>query len=261
MNTLAATSDPSSAVFTRSVREGLRDPGPALFLPALPPLLLVIAMTSLLGRLNGVIDFPTGSFKEFFVPGAVLIVATAGGGFTSAQLAEDLRSGFIDRLRLHVPNPRSLLLGRFGFEALRIIPGVAAVLGVGLLFGGALPNGIPGALAVTLLAMLLSAAYAGMFYVAAIITEDPQTPLNLNPVGILVSFLSTTFIPRTAMPGWVDTAAGFNPVTVMVNGARAAMIGDLSSGTVAAAFAVAALGLMVSIVASGAVLTRKLSRG
>lgn len=261
MNTRAATLGPSSAVFTRSVREGLRDPGPALFLPALPPLLLVIAMTSLLGRLNGVIEFPTGSFKEFFVPGAVLIVAVAGGGFTSAQVAEDLRSGFIDRLRLHVPNPRSLLLGRFGFEAIRIIPGVVAVLGVGLLFGGALPNGLPGAMAVTLLAMLLSAAYAGMFYIAAIITEDPQTPLNLNPVGILVSFLSTTFIPRTAMPGWVDTAAGLNPVTIIVNGARAAMIGDLTSSTVAAAFTVAALGLVVSIVASGAVLTRKLSRG
>jgi hypothetical protein len=63
------------------------------------------------------------------------------------------------------------------------------------------------------------------------------------------------------MPDWVDTAAGLNPVTVIVNGARAAMIGDLASTTVAAAFAVAALGLVVSIVASGAVLTRKLSRG
>jgi ABC-type multidrug transport system permease subunit len=261
VNALADTAGASSAVFTRSVREGLRDPGPALFLPGLPPLLLVIALTSLFTRLNGVIEFPTGSFKEFFVPGAVLIAAIAGGGFTSAQVAEDLRSGFIDRLRLQVPNPRTLLLGRFGFEAIRIIPGVVAVLCVGLLFGGALPNGVPGALVVALLAMLLSAAYAGLFYVVAIITEDPQTPLNLNPVGILVSFLSTSFIPRSAMPGWVDTAAGLNPVTVIVDGARAAMIGDLTSTTVAAAFAAAALGVALSIVGSSIVLGRKLSRG
>jgi ABC-2 type transport system permease protein len=258
MNALVATAGPSSAVFTRSIREGLRDPGPALFLPALPPLLLVIAMTSLLGRLNGVIEFPTGSFKEFFVPGAVLIVAIAGGGFTSAQVAEDLRSGFIDRLRLQVRNPLTLLLGRFGFEAIRIVPGVAAVLCVGLLFGGTLPNGLPGALTVTLLAMLLSAAYAGLFYIAAIITEDPQTPLNLNPVGIVVSFLSTAFIPRAAMPNWADTAAGLNPVTTIVDGARAAMIGDLTSATVAAAVAVAAAGVALSIVASGAVLKHKI---
>ncbi|WP_151484747.1 ABC transporter permease [Streptomyces albicerus] len=261
MNALTAATGPSSAVFARSVREGLRDPGPALFLPALPPLLLVIAMTSLFGRLNGVIAFPTGSFKEFFVPGAIMIVAIAGGGFTSAQVAEDLRSGFIDRLRLQVRGPLILLLGRFGFEAIRIIPGVAAVLCVGLLFGGALPNGLPGALVITLLAMLLSAAYAGLFYIAAIVTEDPQTPLNLNPVGIIVSFLSTAFIPRAAMPSWADTAAGLNPVTVIVDGARAAMIGDLTSATVAAALAVATAGVAISVVASGAVLNRKLSRG
>lgn len=261
MNALAATAGPTSAVFTRSVREGLRDPGPALFLPALPPLLLVVALTSLFGRLNGVIEFPTGSFKEFFVPGAVIIVAVAGGGFTSAQVAEDLRSGFIDRLRLQVRNPLTLLLGRFGFEAVRIIPGVAAVLCVGLLFGGALANGLPGALVVTLLAMLLSAAYAGLFYIAAIITEDPQTPLNLNPVGIIVSFLSTAFIPRSAMPTWADTAAGLNPVTVIVNGARAAMIGDLTSTTVAAAFAVAAGGVGLAVAASGIALARKHSKG
>jgi ABC-2 type transport system permease protein len=261
VNALAARAGPTSAVFTRSVREGLRDPGPALFLPALPPLLLVVALTSLFGRLNGVIEFPTDSFKEFFVPGAVVIVAIAGGGFTSAQVAADLRSGFIDRLRLHVPNPHTLLLGRFGFEAIRIIPGVAAVLCVGLLFGGALPNGLPGALVITLLAMLLSAAYAGLFYIAAIITEDPQTPLNLNPVGIIVSFLSTAFIPRAAMPSWAETAAGLNPVTVIVNGARAARIGDLTSTTVAAALAVAVGGLALAIAASGTVLTRKLSRG
>jgi ABC-2 type transport system permease protein len=258
---LATTAGPNSVVFTRSVREGLRDPGPALFLPALPPLLLVIALTSLFGRLNDVIEFPTRSFEEFFVPGAIVVVAIAGGGFTSAQVAADFRSGFIDRLRLHVPKPRTLLLGRFGFEAIRIIPGVAAVLCVGLLFGGTLPNGLPGALVVTVLAMLLSAAYAGVFYVAAIITEDPQTPLNLNPLGIIVAFLSTAFIPRAAMPSWADTAAGINPMTVVVNGARAAMIGDLTSTTVAAALAIAAVGVALSIVASGAVLARKLSRG
>ncbi|MEO6714444.1 MAG: ABC transporter permease [Mycobacteriales bacterium] len=261
MRLLETSAGPVAAVFRRSVREGLRDPGPALFLPVLPPLLLVIAMTSLFGRLGGVIEFPTGSFEEFFIPGAILIVAIAGGGFTSAQVAEDLRSGFMDRLRLQVPNPRSLLLGRYGFEAIRIIPGIAIVLGTGLLFGGALPNGLPGALTISVLAMLLSAAYASLFYIAAIITADPQTPLNLNPLGIIIAFLSTAFIPRAAMPDWADAVAGFNPMTVIVDGARAAMIGDLTSRTVVAAFAVAAAGVVLGMAASGAVLTRKLSRG
>jgi ABC-2 type transport system permease protein len=141
-----------------------------------------------------------------------------------------------------------------------VVPGVAAVMSVGLLFGGALPNGLPGALVITLIVMLLSAAYAGLFYVVAIVTEDPQTPLNLNPVGIVLSFMSTAFIPQAALPDWVDRIAGFNPVTFIVDGARAAMIGDLTSSTVATAVAVAAAGVALSVAASAAVLNRKLSK-
>jgi ABC-2 type transport system permease protein len=250
----------ASAVFSRSARDGLRNPGPAMLLPALPPILLVVALTSLFDQLSDVIAFSAGSFEEHFVPGAIMIVAVAGGGFTSAQLAEDLRTGFADRLRLHTAHPRTLLLGRFAFEAVRVVPGAAAVLGVGLLFGGTLANGVPGALVIMALVMLLSVAYAGVFYVAAIITEDPQTPLNLNPLGIIVAFLSSAFIPRTAMPGWADRVADANPMTILVDGARAAMIGDLTSADVIIAVAVALAGVASSIALATAMLDRKMTR-
>jgi ABC-2 type transport system permease protein len=253
-------SGPIVAGFGRSAREGRRDPGPAFFLPGLPPLLLVIAMTSILARLNRVVAFPTGSFKEYFVPGAAMITALAGAGFTAGRLAEDLRDGYIDRLRLNSPRLRVLLLGRFGFEAVRVVPAVVAVLAVGLAFGGALPNGLPGAITVVVLAMLLSAAYAGLFYVVAILTEDPQTPTNLNPLGIVLAFLSSAFVPRSAMPGWAGAIAAVNPVTVIVDGARAAMIGDLWSGRVALALGAGVAGLGLAVIASTVVLERKLAR-
>jgi ABC-2 type transport system permease protein len=255
---LALSLATSRGTFARALAEGRKNPGPGFLLPALPPTLLVVALTSLFGGLRSVISFPTGSFEQYFVPGAMAIVAVAGGGFTSGQLASDFRSDFIDRLRLSGGGSAPSLLGRLAFECLRVIPGAVIVLAVGLLLGGAAPNGVPGALTAISLVSLTSAAYAGLFYVAAILTEDPQTPLNLNPLGSVIAFLSTAFVPRSAMPGWMSAVAHLNPMTRIVDGTRAAMIGQLASTTVLVAFATAAGGLALTIAASVTVHNHKL---
>lgn len=260
MSGLAGLTGPTSAVLGRAAREGSRDPGPAILLPALPSLLMAVAFTAQFDRLNGVIDFPTGSFDEYLVPGLLLFVGLAGGGFTSAQLARDLRSGFMDRLRLHLHGPVPLLLGRYAFEALRVLPGALAVVALGVALGGSATNGLPGVAVAVMLTMAISAAYAGIFYVVAVVTRDPQTPLNLQPAGIILFFLSSSVVPISAMPGWAEAVAGVNPVTTMADGIRAAMIGDLASADVLIAAAVAAALLALSLTASSITLSRAIAR-
>lgn len=260
MTAASALAGPSLAVFGRAAQEGHRDPGPSVLLPALPSLLMVVAFTALFDRLNGVIAFPTGSFDEYVVPGLVVFVGLAGGGFTSAQLATDLRTGFIDRLRLHLPGAFPLLLGRVGFEAARVVPGALAVIALGVALGGTAANGVLGVAVVLVLVTLLSAAYSGVFYVVATRTEDPQTPLNLQPIGIVLFFLSSAVVPPEAMPGWSEAVARANPVTVIADGARAAMIGDLTSADVAAALAVAVGLAALALAGSSLVLTRHIAR-
>lgn len=261
MSGLASYVRPHSSVFTRAAREGLRDPGPSMLLPALPAVLQIIAFTALFGSLSSVIDFPTGSFEEYFIPGAVMFVGVAGGGFSSGQVAADISAGFIDRLRLQTSNVSSLLLGRFGFEAVRVLPGAALVVGVGLLFGGTASNGIAGVVAIVVLTMLTSAAWSGIYFVVSILSGNPQTPLNLQPLGIIIGFLSSAFITIESMPSWAEGVSKYNPFTVIVDGGREAMIGELASSQVANAFGVAALGCVISLLASTFVLRQKLSKG
>lgn len=259
MTAITASPNATAAVLRRASREGLRDPGPSFVIPAAPSLLMAVAFTALFDQISSVIDLGTWSFAEYLVPGLVVFTALAGGGFTSAQLAADLRSGFMDRLRLYPDGLRPLLLGRFAFEALRVLPAALLVLAVGVALGGTVENlvGVPVA---ALMVMGLSVAYAGIFFVVASITENPQTPLNLQPVGIIFFFLSSAIVPLASMPAWAEIASSLNPITVVVDGVRSALIGDLTSDDVLVGLAVVGALVTLSIAASFAVLHRKAAR-
>lgn len=241
---------PTSAVFARTARETRRDPVRALVIPAMPSLLMAVTFTALFGPLSRVVDFPTGSFDEYLVPGLVLMAGLVGGGYTSSQLASDLRTGFLDRLRLHLHRPMPVLMGRFAFEAVRVLPAALVVLAVGLALGGTADNGIAGIAVLLLITMLVSTAYAGLFYVAAIKTRDPQTPLNLQPISIVLFFISSAIVPLGAMPGWTKAIARVNPITAIADGAREAMIGDLASNDVLVAVVVTVSLLVLAVAGS-----------
>lgn len=236
----------SALVFGRQARAGAADPGPFYVLPMLPALLMTVVFTALFDRIATVEGFAGDSYDAYLIPGVVVLVALLGGGATSASLAADLRSGYLDRLRLLPINLGSVLAGRLLFEATRLLPGTLVVLLVGFGFGAEAHNGIAGVAVVAVLVVLLGVAYSGIFYVVAARSQDPQTPFTLQPLGLPLAFLSTALVPVDVMPGWAGAVARINPVSVVVDGAREAMLGDLWSAPLAAAIGVLAVWIAVS---------------
>ena len=228
----------SLLVFRRQARAGARDPGPFYVLPMMPALLMTVVFTALFDRITAVEGFTGAGYDAFLVPGVVVLVALLGGGATSASLAADLRSGYFDRLRLLPSGLGSQLAGRLLFEAVRLLPGTIVVLAVGFGFGAEAHNGVAGVAVVAALVVLLGVAYSGVFYVVATRTHDPQTPFTLQPLGLPLAFLSTALVPVAVMPTWAETIARVNPVSVVVDGAREAMLGDLRSAPVGTAVVV-----------------------
>jgi ABC-2 type transport system permease protein len=229
-----------SLVFRRESAAAGRDPGPAFVLPATPALLMTVVFTALFDRISEAQGYGGGDYDAFLLPGVVVLVALLGAGATSASLAADLRSGYFDRLRLLPARPVVQLTGRLLFEATRLLPGTAAVLALGLLLGGRNDNGPAGVVAVVALVSLLGVAYSGVFYAVAIRTRDPQTPLQLQPLGLPLAFLSTALVPLAVMPTWAETLARYNPVTPVVDASREALVGDLWSDELLVALVVLA---------------------
>jgi ABC-2 type transport system permease protein len=236
----------AALLFGRSVREGRRDPGPAYVLPAMPPLLMALVFTALFERIAESPGFGSGAYVDYMLPGAVVLTALLGAGFTATYLVQDAVGGYLDRLRLLPTSRTALLAGRQAFEAVRVLPAALVVAAVCVALGAPIDGGIVGLAACLLLVALLSAAFAGVFHVAGLATRDPQTALALQPVGVVVGLVSTALVPASVAASGLSDVARLNPVSLVVEGARASLAGDVVSSEVALAFGISAAGILLA---------------
>ena len=57
-------------------------------------------------------------------------------------------------------------------------------------------------------------------------------------------FLTTSYVPREQLSGWLDTVAAFNPVTYLLEGLRSLAIDGWSIDLLWAAIAIAVVGVL-----------------
>lgn len=247
----------AALLFRRCVGEGRHDVGPAYVLPAMPPLLMVIVFTALFDRVADAPGFGAGAYVDYLLPGAVVLTALLGAGFTATYLIQDAAGGYLDRLRLLPTSAAAVIGGRQAFEAVRVVPAAIVVMVACVALGAPIEGGAAAVVATLVLVALLSAAFAGLFYVAGLATRDPQTALAMQPVGVLAGLVSTALVPASVTASGLSNAAAANPVSAIVDGARASLAGDVLSGEMAVALAICAAGIALTQM----VVARQLKRG
>ena len=71
-----------------------------------------------------------------------------------------------------------------------------------------------------MLSALWGLAFTGFPYAIALKTGNPAAVNTSFLLFFPFAFLTTSFVPREALSGWMDTAAGWNPVTYVLDGMR-----------------------------------------
>ena len=246
----------AALLFRRSMAEGRRDPGPAYVLPAMPPLLMVLVFGALFDRIAERPEFGSSAYVDYLLPGAVVLTALLGAGYTTTYLVQDAVGGYLDRLRLLPTSRVALLAGRQAFEAVRVLPAALVVTAACVALGAPIDGGIAGLTACLLLVASLSAAFSGVFHIAGLATRDPQTALALQPLGVLVGLVSTALVPASVAASGLSEVARLNPVSAVVGGARASLAGDVLSSEVALALAISIAGIVLT-----QLVVRQLARG
>jgi ABC-2 type transport system permease protein len=116
----------------------------------------------------------------------------------------------------------SILLGKIFADASRIAMQAGMIVVVSLVMGARFETGILGILVMIVLAALFGVAWAGLSNVVALRTGNGELTMV---IGILITFpvlfLSTAFMPEALLPEWLDTVAGLNPITYIVEAVRA----------------------------------------
>jgi ABC-2 type transport system permease protein len=220
-------------IWRKSLREARRDVALAFVFPMLPPLFFAVLQAVTYADIVHVPGFPVDDYIVWIAPGAVLLPGAIGAGFTATTTVLDAKSGFLDRLRLLPVSPAAVLAGRLLFDMVRVLPAAAIVLITTVAMGAEVRTGVLGAIAVLGLTALLTLAWNGIFYVAALRSMNPQTPMAMQPLFLPFLFLSTVYMPAHLLPDWVQTISNLNPLSAMAEAARSLMSAPFDLGALA----------------------------
>jgi len=241
----------------RSVVRTLRQP--AMVVPSIVfPLMLLSINSSGLDSTTQIPGFPTNSYFEFalaiaFVQGALFSANSAG-----TNVANDIESGFLNRLSLTPLRRIALMMGQLsGILALGLIQALT-FLGVGVLFGAGIEAGVAGAAVIVLLSLTISLAFGCIGAFVALRTGTGEAVQGVFPLFFAALFLSSMALPRDLIEiGWFQTVATYNPVSYMLEGIRSLVITGWDGEALALGFACAGgLALVALAAASSALRTR-----
>jgi ABC-2 type transport system permease protein len=100
------------------------------------------------------------------------------------------------------------------------------ILVLGVILGVRFEGGLLGALVFVLLAALWSLAFSGFGYAIALKTGNPAAVNSTFLLFFPFLFLTSSYVPRGQLSGWLSTVAGFNPVTYLLGGLRSLVLGQ-----------------------------------
>ena len=205
-----------AVIAKRATRGVFREP--EFFIPALivPVFFFVVNIGALqdFAQSSGVVD----DFKAFQLPVAIVFAVT--GVSRASALVTDIQGGYFDRLLLTPIRRPALLLGLMAADLMSVLMLAIPVLLLGLLLGVSFVTGVLGMIAFLLYGALWGLAFAGFPYAIALKTGNPAAVNSSFILFFPFAFLTTTFLPKEALTGWLSTIATYNPVTYVLAGLR-----------------------------------------
>ena len=220
---------------------------PAIIIPSLLfPMFFFTAFAGGLSRIDQVPGFEYEAGYTTFVYGFVLLQAsTFGGIFTGFSVARDFESGFSRRLLMAASHRGGIVAGYWLAALTRAIFTISIITTVALIAGLNVDGSLVDLVGLYTLAVFINAA-AMLFGtgIAMRLRTMQAGPLMQVPAFLLL-FIAPVWVPYDLLTGWVQTAASFNPITLMLEAGRGFLAGDPTK--VLPAFGVALLLAAVTV--------------
>lgn len=208
----------------RSWLKTIRRPVPLTF-SFVQPLLWMAIFGFLFQRFTLGPAYAGFSYLDFLLPGICAMTVLFGASQSGIVILRDLQTGFLQRMVRSSRHPAWILTGKTAAEVTRLLLQalVVALLGISL---GARLRIDPLALLVALVALALFAlAYASLSCWVALETKSPESmPVFVHVVNMPLLFTSTALVPSHQMPTWLESLARWNPLSLVANGLREALL-------------------------------------
>ena len=249
------------ALARRALFRVLRQPSQLIF-PFVFPMLLFAVNSAGLDAATQLPGFPADDYRDFalavpFMQGGLFIAIGAG-----TDLARDIETGFLNRLRLTPMKAPALLAGQLGGVIVVGIAQALAYLTVGLAIGVDFKSGPAGVVVLLALSILISFAFAGIGAFLALKFGTGEAVQGFFPLLFVLIFLSSSSLPRNLIEtDWFRTVATYNPVSYLIEGIRSLIITGWDAEALALGFGVAIALTVASITAASLALRNRVGRG
>ena len=157
-------------------------------------------------------------YTAFQMPTAILLGVT--GVSRAPAVVLDVQNRYMDRMLLTPVRRTAILIGHMLADVAVAAALTLPILALGFILGVTFESGLLGVVAFVLISALWSLAFAGFGYAIALKTGNPAAVNSSFMLFFPFLFLTSSYVPRDQLTGWLDTVAGLNPVTYILDGLR-----------------------------------------
>ena len=218
----------SGVIASRNIKHLLRTPQLIVF-SVVQTVMFLLLFRYVFG---GSIHIPTMSYINYLVPGFFAQIAIFDGFGIAIAMAEDSKSGLIDRFRA-LPMARSAVVGgRAASDLLRQFALLVIVLVVGFAIGLTIEGTFAGVVGAFAICLMWGFAMFWVFAAIGLFVRDTETAQAASTPFFILVFVSSSVIVTDTLPGWLQVFANNQPLTIVCNATRSLMQGDAGAALV-----------------------------
>lgn len=218
MSVATAFSD-SMVIAKRNLIKIVRVPELLVFTTA-SPIMFILLFAYVFG---GAIDQAGGgaAYREFLIAGIFAQTVVFGATITGSGLAEDVKSGIIDRFRTLPMSPTAVLAGRTFSDVVNNVLVLIVMSLTGLVVGWRIRNGIVDALIAFGLLLIFAFAISWIMAWVGLLVPSPEVVQQASFIVIFpITFIANTFAPIEGFPAPLKFFAEWNPVSTVTQACR-----------------------------------------
>lgn len=196
----------------------------ALIDVTLQPMIFLAMFTYIFG--GAIAGGSRHDYLQYLLPGVLAQTIAFGGATIGVNLNADIEKGVFDRFR-SLPIARAApLVGAVLADVVRYALLCTVTLGFGYVLGFRAQTSAPEVLAGCLIAIGFGLCLS---WVSVLIGMVARTPGAVQGIVLLIMFPLTfgtsTFVPVTTLPGWLQSFSDVNPITHLIGTLRGLMLG------------------------------------
>lgn len=177
------------------------------------PVIWLLLFGALFRRVVEIPGFTSGSYADYLTPGIAVMSVVFSAGWSGMGIIEDIDRGVLNHWLVSPVRRGGLIAGRVLYQAILTVIQTAIILALGLIVGARFTGGASSVVVFVVAAVLLGAGIGSLSDMLGLLSRKQETMIGASQFVVLpLTFISSAFMPTELAPGWIQTAARYNPV-------------------------------------------------